>query len=363
MTTLAEPLADPEPSPFVPSFAQRLTGNTPGGLGGVDAQWSYAAAESHHLGMSFLLPMTCDSQKDYEAAAKEWRSYRWRVVYNPFYWPAWLATVLLIMLGRRLHYIADQHEPIAVPESHTEHEIRVWWIYPSDGAFAGGLFLVACDALWYAGSGKITESDCWSMLVISVVIYSSIITSNFLFLNAMRQRSSLHVKMFVAGNAALALALTILLITSGVRIATGNAPPSIRREMSGHGLLYVLYTWALRVGFVFFMVLMAATYFRLWFAYDPNGLRLSQVLSQPHLDSTVAGSQGSAEVAGDRVPAETVETGEALRSRTLSVSSKQRAVKYHFISLLAAFFTSAFVLVLLFAASCLNTEGLWEALA
>jgi len=232
------------------------------------------------------------------------------------------------------------------------------------------MVLVVVDAVWYSISGVIREDNRWSSLVISVVIYSSIVASNFLFLNAMRQRSSLHVKAFIAGNGALALTLTLLLVVSGVRIITGRAPPSIQREISGHGLLYLLYSWTLRVGFVFFMILMAATYFRLWFTYDADGLRLSQVLVRP-LPSGAAGEAdepgeggeaGEAGEAGEIGGAGEQEAGEP-RARTLSVTSKRRAVKFHITSLVFAFSSSVFVGGLLLAAAWLNTEALWEALA
>ena len=109
---------------------------------------------------------------------------------------------------------------------------------------------------------------------------------------------------------------------------------------------------AVRTGLVLFMLLMAATYFRLWFVYDPNGLRLSQVLERPSAEA-----EGGARGAGGEADEA------AARGRALSASSKQRAVKYHFVTLAAAFSTSIIVWVLLFSASCLNTEGLWEALA
>ena len=67
--------------------------------------------------------------------------------------------------------------------------------------------------------------------------------SDFRPLDAPRQRSSLHVKAFIAGNAALALALLVLLITSFVRIASGHTPPSMQRASSGHSIVYLLYTW------------------------------------------------------------------------------------------------------------------------
>ena len=51
----------------------------------------------------------------------------------------WAGTVCLVVVGRGLHWVVGQHGPVAEPESEIEHEVRVWWIYPSDGAFLGGL--------------------------------------------------------------------------------------------------------------------------------------------------------------------------------------------------------------------------------
>lgn len=93
----------------------------------------------------------------------------------------------------------------------------------------------------------------------------------------------------MAGNAALALTLIALLIALAVRVAAGDVPPSIATEEAGQAVLQIAYTWTLRIGLVLFLLLMAATYLRLWFHYDPEPLRLSRILVEP-LDAAALAS-------------------------------------------------------------------------
>ena len=72
----------------------------------------------------------------------------------------------------------------------------MWWIYPSDAGFVGGLVIVAVDAAWGATRGRLTG---WRSSVTSFVIYASYVTSNVVLLHAMHARSAVHVKAFIAG--------------------------------------------------------------------------------------------------------------------------------------------------------------------
>ena len=95
---------------------------------------------------------------DARAESERWHAYRWLVVRNPLYWLCFAGTVALIVVGRCVHWLFGQHGPIAQPESSVEHEVRVWWIYPSDGAFVGGLGLVAASAVWYGARHEVGVS-------------------------------------------------------------------------------------------------------------------------------------------------------------------------------------------------------------
>ena len=67
-------------------------------------------------------------------------------------------------------------------------------------------------------------------------------------------------------NKVLGLTLLTMLIVLAVRVARGDVPDSIKSKEAGQGVLPIVYTWPLRTGFVVFLLLMAATYLRLWCA-------------------------------------------------------------------------------------------------
>ena len=169
--------------------------------------------------------------------------------------------------------------PLREPEHELEHEVRVWWIYPSDAAFLGGLFLVVAEAIWHAAEGTFTHYYHWTALIVTVSIYLGYILSNVLFLHAMRIQSAIHTKAFIAGNAALALTLAAVGVTLAVRVASGDVPESIAFKEKGQSWLRIIGTWAVRVGFVLLFLLFMTAYMRLWFLYDHDEVRLSRILT------------------------------------------------------------------------------------
>ena len=87
---------------------------------------------------------------------------------------------------------------------------------------------------------------------------------------------------------------------------------------------------------------------RLWFLYDHDEVRLSRILTAHDAENPPPAD------AADAAPA---------RPRQMTVRTRQRAVRWHFCTLAAAFATSAIVAGLLVAAGLLNVDALWEALA
>ena len=80
----------------------------------------------------------------------------------------------------------------------------------------------------------------------------------------MAARSVLHVRAFILGNVFLAVAISALLAELLVRIVSGQVPA----KQLGSSTQLLVFTWVLRVGFVLFFPLAAATYARLWPEYD-----------------------------------------------------------------------------------------------
>ena len=95
----------------------------------------------------------------------------------------------------------------------------------------------------------------------------------------------LLVRAFILGNVFLAVAISALLAELLVRIVSGQVPA----KQLGSSTQLLVFTWVLRVGFVLFFPLAAATYARLWPEYDtvPQHDALPQHDAQAHMASVV----------------------------------------------------------------------------
>ena len=133
----------------------------------------------------------------------------------------------------------------------------------------------------------------------------------------------------------------------------------------------------MRVAFVFFLLLMSATYATLWFKYDhasvlPWRAPTAQVEPVRHAEGPGLSADGGATAAAGSVgpivlSSDTAGAAGAARGRELSAHYGEgatiRAFRYHALSLLAPFVSSSAVVVLLVIAGYYNVEALWEALA
>lgn len=342
-----------------------------------------------------LYVITCCDAKcrqraaSFDAASESvrWREYAAAVVWNPLYWLTFASTVPLLVIGRRFHAIFGQHLPLSDHESLVEHEIRVWWIYPSDAAFLGGLGLEAAETLHYAFSGNppppppgppppvpppgdpVHDGFSWSALVVSVILYSTYIASNVGFLAAMRFRSSLHVRAFIAGNVAMAFGVLLMLIVTVSRLLHGNAPASVEHFTSKHSTFFTVMSWLLRAGLIIFLFVLSSRYIQLWGAYEEEvGLPQVEMTPNPqlpHKASPLAANDAAANLAhgggGESQGAPTAASSPA-KLRRLNTAVR-RKMKHSCLTLVAAGSTTAVVFGLLGAACLFNTEGFWDALA
>ena len=355
------------------SFADRLIGATAGGVGGFAAQWNWAASETHYMFFDWTCRICRMRGVDSLACSRDWRAYSWTVVRNPVYWVFWIPTAIAVLLGRRMHQCVNQHGTLSEHETHAEHEIRCWWAYPSDAAFAAGLLLLALDIVLYSAQGELGDLRHWSRLLVGVVVYICYGSSNVVFLASIRRRSQLHVRACIAGIAALAVCLIALFITTVYREATGQIP--------NRHLWYEVYTWGIRVIVTVFIVAQAYTYARVWNTYGGNTADWlqSQGLAGPAhrsvssvtLPSELSPPGGNGKLAEDSNPRLSPGAEDCREPRHPSVSSGGEGrtsvnvfcSRNNCLSLLAAFSTSLVVACLLISAFFLNYEALWQALA
>jgi len=95
---------------------------------------AWAALETRILLFDCYFLCICDKrQRSIQAvdAALRWREYKLTILVNPLYWFAWSCVFACLLAGYGYHRIFGQHGPISIHETITEHEARVWWIYPT----------------------------------------------------------------------------------------------------------------------------------------------------------------------------------------------------------------------------------------
>ncbi len=312
-----------------------------------------------------------------------------------------IPTAVLIGGGRLTHQLlAHQGGELSLDrkDSPLEHEVRVWWIYPSTAAFVGGAALSLIDLALYLSDGSFLERYHWSKVLVALAIAVSYITSNIGFLHAMSYRSSIHVKAYIAGNGTLACGLLVMMIVMFVRLELGDAPESVQRRWDGHRVLDIVYIWVLRLGFVLFWLAQAATYTRLWSLYDVRSAGLTPLLpaakppppdgapmeplppsqepsegsrAEPRVDveeQRCGASAGGSSAVGSHVDDAPWSEGAAAAAAVTDAGGAasccdgmRRDVQV--VEILAAFGSGSCVLVLLIVAWSLNSEALWEAFA
>jgi len=183
--------------------------------------------------------------------------------YNPLYWFCWLGIASLIFMGQLVHYPLDQHRRTRKDETELEGEVRIQWIYCCDGCYAlmilydiGEFFFYwADDGLTWNSTEVKCGANCY---LVALAIYSGLLATDCLFLNAMKQQNEL---MFRGSIVTVLLFGVVVLICLLISALTGNLDDASDD---------VTFSWFMRVCVVLMYVVMGMFYCKLWHVYRPT---------------------------------------------------------------------------------------------
>lgn len=139
-------------------------------------------------------------------------AFSWWVRYNPCYWVLVVAIVACLLPGRWVHAPFGQGGPIREDEAPAEKLARIHWIYCTDGPMALGALLGVAELASYAAAGDFgDDQDTWAA-TISALICVAYVGGNVLFLESMRRRDVVRVRIGIVANATFALGMLALLL-------------------------------------------------------------------------------------------------------------------------------------------------------
>ena len=203
----------------------------------------------------------------------------WSVRYNPLYWLTFLPLVPCLVLGKWLHACWGQGDMMRPDETMEESRVRLHWIYCLDGPIAAVVLLDLVDVLFdvpFYTQRKFQNSLLsWSM---TLTVTSAYILANSYFLDVMRRRSLVGVRLVIVYQTVFAVGLLNMLVAGAVH----------NKQTKRNGE-YIFSTWlefaawSSRLVMVMFMLGAAFVYSRLWNIYrDQRQLASTTVSFHEH---------------------------------------------------------------------------------
>jgi len=245
---------------------------------GVGALWREAAMESHESLWAYCFPRAFNELSVDAKLASGW------VRLNPAYWLGFVATAVLMFVGMSAHHLIGQG-PADVDMSERgyregdvdavrviEREVRCEWVYLSDG-----LYLLQATSGVVSLAGTCLPDGCgWSPSVV-VALFDEVLTSLFIvmmnvfFLAAIIHRRAWMTRYFIFLNFVYATTETFDWTYSVFTVIAAGEGASNVGAIVGTFLT------------VFFYVLAAVLYARLWRAYSEDlSSAVLDAIAMPH---------------------------------------------------------------------------------
>lgn len=177
------------------------------------------------------------------------------VGYNLFYWLLWIFAVPCILSGKWTHDLVGQGDTFE-GETKLEREVRIHWLYCTDGPMLAALMIDIYYAGVYVAKGEWGMNNDTMEIMLSMAVCISYVLGNIAFEAAIRERKATTVKCMIACNFAFATGLLVALVYGFVI-----------GDVTGASWLKIV-DYGLRIVVVLFIMLAVYVYSPLWSAYD-----------------------------------------------------------------------------------------------
>jgi len=204
----------------------------------------------------------------------------WSVRWNPAYWAMYLPLIACILPGKWLHSLWGQGGPMRPDETIEESRVRLHWIYCLDGPIVGAALLDLLDVLidlpGYT-QRKFTEGAI--SYVMTLLVTGTYVLVNSYFLDVMRRRSLVGIRLVIVWQTVFGVGLLNLLVAGLYR----NKTEHVNGDYFFSSWL-ALASFATRFTMVCFMLAAAFVYSRLWNAYKHQRQPIPEVSFYKHGD-------------------------------------------------------------------------------
>jgi len=216
-----------------------------------------AAHASHDMVVLWLCPGPFKNL-DIDAQYRHW-SVRW----NPLYWVMFVPLVPCIILGKWLHSLWGQGDMMRADETIEESRVRLHWVYCLDGPIAGAALLDLVDVLidvpMYEQRKFKDSLLSWCM---TLTVTAAYVLANAYFLDVMRRRSLVGVRLVIVYQTVFAVGLLNMLVAGAIHNSTTRRNGEYIFES-----WLAFFSWSTRLVMTAFMLGAAFVYSRLWNIY------------------------------------------------------------------------------------------------
>ena len=151
------------------------------------------------------------------------------VLFNPLYWILFLPLIPCIVAGKWLHSLWGQGDMMRPDETIEESRVRLHWIYCLDGPIAGAALLDLVDVLFdlplYTQRKFKNSLISWLM---TLIVTSAYVVANSYFLDVMRRRSLVGVRLVIVYQTVFAVGLLNMLVAVCCFASTRSTCPSLQ---------------------------------------------------------------------------------------------------------------------------------------
>jgi hypothetical protein len=187
------------------------------------------------------------------------------VRYNPLYWLMWFGTIVSLFTGLKFHGLAGQGQPVHDNETRVEYEARVHWVYTTTGGMIWVCIKCVCELLYYA-SKESQESHFFLGYILpeilSFVMALCLALGNVAFVRVMQLKSRSGVRSIIVCNVVFSVGLLTAVIFQSIHDGIHL------QENSGFQQAYYVFALMAKFCCVFFYLLAACIYGRLWSLYE-----------------------------------------------------------------------------------------------